>query len=88
MHTAHAQARCQQRAIPIEAVETLLAYGETRRRHGADVYYLDKRSRTRVAQALGRLRYQRIEKVLDAYLVVSDEGDLITAGHRHQRLKF
>jgi hypothetical protein len=88
MHTAHAQARCQQRAISNEVVETLLAYGQTRRRHGADVYYLDKSSRSRAAHALGRQRYLRMEKALDTYLVVSDSGDLITAGHRQERLKF
>ena len=40
--TAHGQARLQQRAIPSEAVDALLAYGERRRRKGADIYFLDK----------------------------------------------
>lgn len=87
MYTAHAQTRCQQRAIPHEVVDALLAYGERRRHHGADVYYLNRQARTRAAAALGE-RYKRIEKRLNSYLVVSDDGQLITAGRRRTRLKF
>ena len=88
MLTAHAQTRLQQRSIPHDAVETLLAYGNTKRRGGADDADLDKRTRSRVAGALGRERFQRIEKALDSYLVVADDGSVITAAHRLQRLKF
>jgi hypothetical protein len=88
MYTNHAQARCQQRAIPQEAVDALLAYGNTRRHDGADVFFLDKRSRARAAEALGPSRYRRIERALDTYLVVSDDGRIVTAAHRLQRLKF
>ena len=87
MYTAHAQTRCQQRAIPHEVVDTLLAYGERRRHRGADVYFLDKPARSRAAAALGN-RYTRLEKRLNTYLVVSDDGQLITAGRRLTRLKF
>ena len=86
--TAHGQARLQQRAIPSEAVDALLAYGERRRRKGADIYFLDRKSRGRVAQALGSQRYRRIERALNTYLVIADNGCLITAAHRHRRLKF
>ena len=88
MYTAHAQARLQQRAIPDEAVDTLLSYGERRRHHGADIYYLSKAARSRVAGALGKERYNRLHRSLDTYLVVSDDGRLITAAHRCRRLKF
>jgi len=88
MYTAHAQSRLQQRAIPHEAVETLLAYGERRRRGGADIYFLSKTSRSRVIGALGKERYKRLSRALDTYLVMSDDGQLITAAHRHHRLKF
>lgn len=88
MYTAHAQTRLQQRAIPHEAVETLLAYGESCRRGGADVYFLSKTSRSRAMSALGRERYKRLSRALDTYLVMSDDGQLITAAHRRHRLKF
>lgn len=86
--TNHAQARLQQRAISNEAVDALIAYGERRRRKGADIYFLNKQSRRRVANALGPQKYRRIERSLNSYLVIADDGCLITAAHRHQRLKF
>ena len=87
MFTAHAQTRCQQRSISSEVVDALLAYGERRRHDGADVYYLTKKARSRVAGALGA-HYRRIERALNSYVVVSDDGQVITAGHRYRRLKF
>ena len=87
MYTAHAIARCQQRSIPADAVDALLAYGERKRHQGADVYYLTKSSRSRVERALGA-GYRRMERALDAYVVVSDDGTIITAARRLQRLKF
>ena len=88
MNTAHAQARLQQRAIPEEAVDILLAYGERRRRGGADVYFLTRSARQRCQVALGRKAYNKLSRSLDTYLVMSDDGQLITAAHRHHRLKF
>lgn len=38
MFTQHAQARMQQRAIPLGAVDVLMDYGEHRRHAGAEVY--------------------------------------------------
>lgn len=88
MYTAHAQARLQQRAIPDEAVDVLLAYGDRRRRKGADIYFLTKSARLRCQVALGREAYNRLSRSLDTYLVMGDDGQLITAAHRRQRLKF
>ncbi len=88
MISQHAQARMQQRSIPLNAIDVLMDYGDHRRRHGAEVYYLTKRSRTRVARDLGKPAFLRLEKALDAYLVVADDGCVITTGHRHHRLKF
>lgn len=88
MYTAHARARLQQRAIPDEAVDVLLAYGEHRRRKGADVYFLTKSGRQRCQVAVGKEAYSRLSRALDTYLVMSDDGQLITAAHRQQRLKF
>ena len=88
MITHHAQTRMQSRSIPIEAVDALLAFGETRRHRGADVYYLDRRARSRMQRSLERKMFKRLEKCLDAYVVVGDGGDIITAAHRQQRLRF
>jgi hypothetical protein len=88
MFTHHAQARMQSRSIPYEAVDALLTFGEARRHRGADVYYLDRRAKSRVARSLDRDTFRRVEKCLDAYVVVGDGGDIITAAHRQHRLRF
>ncbi len=88
MFTHHAQARMQQRSIPMSAIDVLMEYGEARRHHGADVFFLTKKSRGRVLKDFGKSAFLKLEKALDAYLVVGDDGTLITTGHRHHRLKF
>ena len=87
MYSSHAALRCQQRSIPSDAIDALVAYGDRKRHRGADVYYLTKASRSRVSRALGE-RYCRLERALDAYVVVGDDGTIITAAKRLQRLKF
>ncbi len=88
MYTRHAETRCQQRGIRSEVVDALMAYGRRRTRHGADVYFMDRATRERARADLGRIDYGRIADRLDAYLVVSDDGQVITAAKRLKRLKF
>jgi hypothetical protein len=52
MYTRHAQTRCQQRAIRPEVVDAILEYGCQKRRHGADVYFMDSSSRKRLVPSL------------------------------------
>ena len=86
--TKHARQRIHQRGLSTEAVDAILAYGTRRRHRGADIYYLDKKSRRRLAGAFGRERYSKLERALDSYVVVSDDGAIVTAAHRLHRLKF
>lgn len=86
--THHAERRMQQRGIPLAAVDAILSYGRRRRHDGADVYYLDRKARGRMAHAMGAKSYCKIERSLNSYLVVSDDGAIITAAHRLGRLKF
>lgn len=88
MLTSHAQTRCQQRGIPSEVVDLLLAYGEERHRHGATVRFMDREARRRARQELGAARFARLADRLNAYVVVGDNGAVITAAQRRQRLKF
>jgi hypothetical protein len=88
MFTRHAETRLQQRAIPLRAIDVLMAYGEYHHRRGAEVCYLTKRSRARIIQDLGKQAFSKIEKALSAYLVIGHDGTVITVGHRLHRFKF
>ena len=78
----------QQRSIPMCAVDALMEYGEARRHHGADIVFLTKRGRKAIQKDCGKQTLLKLEKALDAYLVVSDDGAVITAAHRKRRLRF
>ena len=86
MYTRHAQTRFQQRGIRPEVISTILAYGRQRRRYGADVYFMDGSSRKRARSELGRAAYAKLADRLDAYLVMADDGQIVTAAIRLRRL--
>lgn len=86
-HSRHAVRRQQERAtLPLfEAL--LLDYGTRKRTHGAEIVFIDKAARRRLSQALGGKRGIRtLERHFNQYLVVSDEGHIITTGHRTRRI--
>lgn len=87
MYTRHAETRCQQRGIRPEVVDAVLAYGCQKRRHGADVYLMDGKARARARDELGR-QYAKLSDRLNTYLVIGDDGHMITAGKRLRRIKF
>ncbi|MBA8907487.1 MULTISPECIES: DUF4258 domain-containing protein [Phyllobacteriaceae] len=87
MYTRHAETRCQQRGIKPEVIDAILAYGRRKRRFGADVYFMDSKARSRAMAELGR-SYAKVSDRLNTYLVISDDGQMITAGKRLGRLKF
>lgn len=88
MLTRHAEVRCQQRGIPHQVVDVLMTYGRRRTRHGAEVYFMDRLARDRARADLGSDGYRQVADRLDAYVVVSDDGEVITAAKRLKRLKF
>ena len=83
----HAQIRKQQRAVPQIIVEWLQDYGRVIRKAGADVYYLDKKARRKLRRDIGSVPYRRMEDLLDAYVVIADDGSVVTVGWRYKRLK-
>ena len=85
--TRHAEQRSQQRGIRAEAMEVLLTHGASMIRHGCEVVYMDQSARRRARTALGRTGYAQIERALDAYLVVADDGVVVTCGHRTRKLR-
>lgn len=87
MMTYHASLRSQQRSIPRFTVELFERYGACGRHDGADVLFMDKQARKRIARDFGGARALRlVEPLLNAYAVV-ENGRVITVAHRTKRFK-
>jgi hypothetical protein len=85
--TRHAAARLQQRAIPPFMVELLERFGSAMRCDGAERLFFDKAARKRLEHHMGgRRSLRRVEPWLNVYLVIGDNGRLVTAAHRTRRL--
>ena len=86
--TQHARQRMQQRGIPRQAIDYVLAYGRVSHDHrGACVMWLDKRSRARLGREAGRQVIRKLDKHLDAYVVTDTDGTVVTVGHRYRRIR-
>ena len=83
--TRHAQARMQQRAIRVAALEHLLDFGrEAFDHHGGVVLYFDKAARRRLSRAVPGVK--DLERLARCYAVLSPAGEVITVGHRSRRI--
>lgn len=85
--TRHARTRRQGRGIPPFVVNLLVEQGACLRHDGADVFYMDKKARRRIRRALGDRIHTALEGYLDAYVVLGDDGRIITAAWRTRRLR-
>lgn len=85
--TYHATCRMQQRGIKQETLEILLLSGAREHDHcGGTILYFDKPARRRLRQQYGSDRYRKIERQLDAYAVIAQNGSIVTVGHRTKRI--
>lgn len=84
--TRHAAHRLKNRGITQEQLLLVTEFGRAQRMHGATRYALDKRSRQLVEQTLPPEQLRRL-KTLDILAVIADDGSVITAAHRTQRLR-
>ncbi len=85
--TQHAACRMQQRGIKPETIEILLESGARERDHrGGTILYIDKPARRRLRDQYGLEHYKAIERQLGAYVVVGEDGSVITVGHRTKRI--
>ena len=75
--TYHAAVRSQQRGIPPLIIDLVVSYGKMIQRRGASVYFLDKLTR-RNRKKIGSIAYRRLDDLLDAYVVVADDGAVVT----------
>ena len=87
-YTYHAEHRMNQRGIKQEAVDILLDYGREGFHHGAMTIYMDKGSHAEARRTLGAKSYAKIAKQLNIYLIIGDDGAIVTVGKRTCRLKF
>lgn len=85
--TRHAARRMRGRAIPQAAIELLFRFGASLMQGGAEVLFFDRAARRRLAEEGGPALLRAAERWLDAYLVLGDDGDLVTVGWRTRRLR-
>lgn len=88
LFTHHAQARMQQRGITLEPTAVIQTYGTARFRDGAEVIFMDKKARKAARAAMGEKAYAKVADHLDSYLVMADDGAIVTCAHRTKRLRF
>ena len=87
-YSRHAKVRLQQRAIPPFMVELLERFGSEMRGRGADRLFFDRAAIRRLKQHFGDRRSLRhVEPWLNVYIVVGDDGRLVTAARRTRRFK-
>lgn len=82
--TKHYSVRTQQRCINRLIADLLIFYGESRRcRDGAQSIFFSRDSLSEIRNDLGGPTCKMCEKYKNAYLIVSDDGALITAARSH-----
>jgi len=87
LFTDHAQIRAQQRGVPPLILEWLITYGSAEPdQRGAEIRYFDHAARRRLSRAVGHKVVDLLGKLLDMYAVMSNDGVVITTGHRFKRI--
>lgn len=82
--TMHAETRIQQRGIPPMVIDLLMQFGSASRCGGAERFMFDKLALKRLRRHLGGDRgLKLIDRWLKVYAVIGDNGQLVTAAHKH-----
>lgn len=85
--THHANVRMQQRGIDASVVDYLLSFGEERLTNkGASIVYFDKDTKKKLFAQLDKNERIKIEHQVNAYLILGDDGKVVTVGHRTRKL--
>jgi len=83
----HASERTQQRGVPPMVVALLEDHGSVFRSGDADILIFDKQALKRLRHHLGGDRGLRvIDRWLNVYAVLSDDGLVVTVGHRTKHI--
>lgn len=81
--TMHGAIQSQRRSIPPSVVEALQDFGEVEHDgRGAERYFFNKRTWRRYCLFLGAAA-KHYDRYRSAYVVISEEGSVITTGWRH-----
>lgn len=81
--TRHGAVRSQQRSVPPAVVDALLDFGEAEHdNQGAVRHFFSKRAWRAYSAYLGT-EAKHYDRYRSAYVVVADDGSVITAGWRH-----
>ena len=81
--TTHAQIRSQQRGISSEAVDVVLRYGSVQRVRDGRSYYMDRQAHQRARRAPESDQYRRHSDRLNFYIIVGDDGEIVTIAHNY-----
>lgn len=85
--TDHARVRLQQRGIPTQVLNCLLAYGRKIYDHrGAEIVFFDHQARNKVRKTIGEEEFKKLASRLNTYAVLADDGAVITIGYRNKRI--
>jgi hypothetical protein len=85
--TKHAAVRMQQRGIKDKTLDCLLKFGsKIRRDRGCFMMFFDKQARNRLQKIVDSNLYIFIQSQIDAYAIVSANGEVLTVGHRFRRI--
>jgi len=88
LNTKHATCRLQQRGISQMVVDLLLQFGRSvPLGSGTSKFFFDKYSRRKVKAYAGPLAGM-LEEHLDVYAVVGPDTQVITVGHRLERIRY
>lgn len=84
--TNHAMTRMKQRSFSINIVNLIYIYGESRGfLRGVESFYLSRDSMMQIQNDFGSRLYKECEKYRGAYIIVADDGSLITVAHSHRK---
>lgn len=87
MMSKHASARRQQRAIPPILIDMLFDFGKCESaQRGTDLLYFDRAGKAQARAELQRNKSTQFDHCLNAYVVVSHDGNIITVGHLAKRI--
>ena len=85
-YTKHFQQRAQQRSVNRAIVEALLKYGEAKHsKRGIDSLIFTKKSLVEIRNDYGLGFFQKCAKFKNTYIILSDEGVLITVARSYRR---